>query len=67
VVEKSGRLYYALYAREWSGPITLRGLAAGRYRVRDYFNGRDLGELVAPGGSLPLVFERFLLLEAIPA
>jgi alpha-galactosidase len=67
VVEKSGRLYYALYARAWSGPVTLRGLAAGRYRVRDYFNGRDLGELAVPGGSLPLVFERFLLLEAIPA
>lgn len=67
VVEKSGRLYYALYARAWSGPVSLRGLAAGRYRVRDYFNGRDLGELAAPGGTLPLVFERFLLLEAIPA
>jgi alpha-galactosidase len=66
VVEKSGRLYYALYARAWSGPVSLRGLAAGRYRVRDYFNGRDLGELTAPDGSLPLVFERFLLLEAIP-
>jgi len=66
VVEKSGRLYYALYARAWSGPVSLRGLAAGRYRVRDYFNGRDLGELTAPAGSLPLVFERFLLLEATP-
>jgi len=66
VVEKSGRLYYALYAHAWSGPVSLRGLAAGRYRVRDYFNGRDLGELTAPGGSLPLDFERFLLLEAIP-
>jgi alpha-galactosidase len=66
VIEKSGQLYYALYARAWRGPVTLRGLAAGRYRVRDYFNGRDLGELVAPDGSLPLAFERFLLLEAIP-
>jgi len=66
VVEKSGRLYYALYARAWSGPVSLRGLAAGRYRVRDYFNGRELGELTAPGGSLPIVFEHFLLLEAIP-
>jgi alpha-galactosidase len=66
VVEKSGRLYYALYARAWNGPVSLRGLAAGRYRVRDYFNGQELGELPAPGGSLPLAFERFLLLEAIP-
>jgi alpha-galactosidase len=66
VVEKSGRLYYALYARAWSGPVSFRGLAAGRYRVRDYFNGRDLGELAAPGESLPVAFEHFLLLEAVP-
>ncbi|HYC09587.1 MAG TPA: glycoside hydrolase family 36 protein [Steroidobacteraceae bacterium] len=66
VVEKSGRLYYAFYGRSWNGPVTLRGLAAARYRVRDYFNDRDLGEVAAPGGALELAFERFLLLEAIP-
>jgi alpha-galactosidase len=66
VVEKSGRLYYALYGRSWSGPVTLRGLAPGRYRLRDYFNDRELGEVTAAGGPLPLAFERFLLLEAIP-
>jgi alpha-galactosidase len=66
VVEKSGRLYYAFYARAWSGPVSLRGLAPGRYRVRDYFNERDLGEVAAPGASLPLAFEHFLLLEALP-
>jgi alpha-galactosidase len=64
VVERSGRLYYAFYARTWSGPVTLRGLAGGRYRLRDYFNGRELGEVQAPGATLPLTFERFLLLEA---
>ena len=30
--------YYAFYARSWNGPVTLRGLNGGRYRVRDYFN-----------------------------
>jgi alpha-galactosidase len=67
VVERSGRLYYAFYARSWSGPVSLRGLAPGRYRVRDYFNGRELGEVAAPGATLPLAFERFLLLEATAA
>ena len=67
VVEKSGRFYYALYARSWSGPVTLRGLGAGRYRVRDYFNEGDLGEVAAPDATLSLAFERFLLLEAIPS
>jgi alpha-galactosidase len=65
VVEAAGRLYYALYARSWSGPVSLRGLAKGRYRLRDYFNERELGEVAAPGATLPLAFEHFLLLEAI--
>jgi alpha-galactosidase len=65
VVQTAAGLYYALYARSWSGPVTLRGLADGRYRLRDYFNGRELGEVTAPGASVPLAFERFLLLEAI--
>jgi len=29
VIEKSGRFYYAFYAREYSGPVRLRGLAKG--------------------------------------
>ena len=65
-VEKSGRLYYAFYGRGWSGPVSLRGLPPGRHRVRDYFNGRDLGEVNAPGAALRLTFDRFLLLEAMP-
>ncbi|OLE47788.1 MAG: alpha-galactosidase [Acidobacteria bacterium 13_1_20CM_3_58_11] len=66
VVEKSGRLYYAFYAPSWNGPVSFRGLAAGRYRLRDYFNARDLGEIAAPGALKQLAFERFALLEAIP-
>jgi alpha-galactosidase len=67
VVEKSGRLFYALYAQSFQGPVTLKGLAAGKYRVRDYFNERELGEVAAPSGQLPVSFEHFLVLEAIPA
>jgi len=66
VVEKAGRLYYAFYAQSWHGPVTLRGLSAHRYRVRDYFNDRDLGEVTRAGGPLPLAFEHFQVLEAIP-
>lgn len=66
VVEKSGRLYYAFYARNWSGPVTLRGLTARRYRVRDYFNERELGEVADARNRLHLAFDRFLVLEAIP-
>ncbi len=65
-IEKSGRLFYAFFADRWNGEVALRGLKSGPYRVRDYFNDRDLGTL-APHHRLPVTFERFLLLEAIPA
>jgi len=65
-VEKEGRLYYAFYADSWSGQVELRGLPAGRYRVRDYVEGRDLGQVSASNNKLTVGFERALLLEAIP-
>lgn len=66
VVEKNGRLYYAFYASEFTGPVSLRGLSAGRYRVRDYFNDRTLGEVSGNLGRLQASFKGFLLLEAVP-
>jgi alpha-galactosidase len=67
-IEKDGRLYYAFFADRWSGPVTLRGLRTVSYRIRDYFNERDLGHVSgAAQARLPVTFERFLLLEAIPA
>ena len=65
-VEKEGRLYYAFYADSWSGQVELRGLQAGRYRVRDYVEDRDLGEVSASNNKLKIGVERALLLEAIP-
>jgi alpha-galactosidase len=65
-VEKSGRMYYAFYAKSWQGPVTLRGLTASRYRIRDYFNDRELDEVTTAGGPLQLAFEHFQVLEAIP-
>ena len=66
VIEKSDRLYYAFYAREFSGPIALRGLKHDRYRIRDYFHGRELGEVARQEGKLQVAFADFLVLEAIP-
>jgi len=67
VIEKSGRFYYAFYGRNWRGPVVLRGLKSARYRVRDYFNDRDLGEVSGERNHLELAFDRFLVLEAILA
>jgi alpha-galactosidase len=66
VVEKDGRLYYAFYAKQWRGPIALRGLGGGTYRLRDYFNDRELGTATAARAQLDLAFENFLMIEAIP-
>lgn len=65
-VEKDGRLYYAFYAKEWSGQAELRGLGNGRYRVRDYVEDRELGEVSAASNKLKIGFKQALLLEAIP-
>jgi len=63
-IEKDGAMYYACYAPRYAGPVTLRGLGEGRYRVRDYFHDRTLGEVSAAGGPLTVQFEHFLVLEA---
>ena len=66
-VEKDGRLYFAFYAPRWQGPVEIRGLGAGRWRLRDYVDGRDLGEVRGGAGNprVTLRFEHALLLEAV--
>lgn len=66
VIERSGHTYYAFYAPRWDGTVELRGLGAGQYRVRDYFNERELGVVSGSRAVLHTTFERFLLIEAIP-
>jgi alpha-galactosidase len=67
VIEKAGRFYYAFYAPDFTGAVPLRGLGGGRYRVRDYFENRDLGEVSGSRTTLQVAFRHFLLVEAVPA
>ena len=74
VVEKSGNFYYAFYARDFTGTVPLRGLAAGRYRLRDYVNDREYGDVSGAGArgsgtdpQLKIAFQGSLLIEAIRA
>ncbi len=64
-IRKDGKLYYGFYG-SYRGNVELRGLRKGRYRVRDYVNGQDLGVVTGPVGSLGVRFEKSLLLEASP-
>jgi alpha-galactosidase len=66
VITKDGRYYYAFYADRWDGPVELRGLGEGRYKVADYWTGRTIGSASATANRLSVAFERFLLLEATP-
>jgi alpha-galactosidase len=66
VVRKDGSMYYAFYAPQWSGKITLRGLSEQSYRVTDYVEGKDLGSVRGPAATLDVQFEKYLLLQAKP-
>jgi len=78
-VAKDGRMYYGFYAEgeknergrtvapgHYSGPVELRGLADKTYHVLDYVNNVDYGAVTGPVVELPVTFEGYLLLEAIP-
>ena len=66
-IRKGDKLYYAFFAPRYSGAVELRGLTAGgRYRVRDYVEGKDLGVVTGPAPRLNVAFRRNLLLEAAP-
>ena len=65
-IRKSGKMFYAFFAPQWSGPIELRGLKPGRYRITDYENGKVLGTVQAPAGRIDAQFEKHLLLRADP-
>jgi alpha-galactosidase len=79
-IEKDGKMYFAFYvpapddARgnwassgdDWSGELQLRGLGPGEHKVTDYVNGKDLGTVTGPVGSLKAHFKSSLLLEATP-
>ncbi|MGB3747817.1 MAG: glycoside hydrolase family 36 protein [Rhodanobacter sp.] len=65
-IARDGAMYYAFYEDAFEGKVELRGLSAGRYKVRDLFNERALGEVAGGNASLRVAFKRFLLLQATP-
>jgi alpha-galactosidase len=66
VIAKGGFLYYAFYARKFSGAVELRALEPRSYRITDYVNGRDLGTVQGPMARVDARFQGSLLLEARP-
>ena len=66
-VRKGDSMYYAFYAPQWTGSVTLRGLGAKRYKVVDYVNAKPLGFVKGPIGELRVNFKKSLLIMASPA
>ncbi|RIA37171.1 alpha-galactosidase [Hephaestia caeni] len=65
-IEANGAMHYAFFADRWDGPITLRGLGKGRYRLTDPINGRGLGIVTADAATIPARFTHALIVEAVP-
>jgi alpha-galactosidase len=65
-IRKDGKMYYAFYAPQWNGKVTLRGLENRTYQVVDYVNGRDLGTAHGPAATIDVRFVQHLLIEAKP-
>ena len=65
-IQKDDKLYYAFYADNWDGELELRGLNNAKYQVRDYYQGRVLGEVQGPVAKLKAKFNQYLLIELTP-
>ncbi len=65
-IRKGDEMYYAFFARHWSGPIELRGLQDRNYRVINYVDNKDLGSIHGPQAKLNAVFDKHLLVEVRP-
>lgn len=67
VIKKDNRLYYAFYSPNWKGTVSFKGLQKNtHYKVMDYVNNVDLGEIDTNNNSLYLAFDNYLLVELIP-
>ncbi len=71
VIRKDQTMYYAFFAKQWKGPVELRGLEDRNYTVVDYVTGKSLGTVSGHAASgrgphLPVEFDGNLLVEVQP-
>jgi len=52
VVAAQGTLHYAFYAKSWDGPIALRGLGKGEYRLINSFTGLSVPLIASATATL---------------
>ncbi len=66
-IRKGDAMYYAFYAPQWTGSVTLRGLGDKKYKIVVYVNDKPLGFVTGPTGELNVKFQKSLLILANPA
>jgi alpha-galactosidase len=66
VIRKDQAMYYAFFAKQWKGPVELRGLEDRNYSVVDYVTGKSFGTVSGHNAHLPVEFDQHLLLEVRP-
>ncbi|MGB7332089.1 MAG: glycoside hydrolase family 36 protein [Terriglobales bacterium] len=65
-IRKGQTMYYAFFAKQWKGPIELRGLEDRNYSVVDYVTGKSFGTVPGHRAHLSVEFDGDLLLEVQP-
>ena len=66
MIRKDEEMYYAFFARHWSGPIELRGSQDRTYHIVDYVNNKDWEAFTVLRPQFLLSSIRHLLLDARP-
>jgi alpha-galactosidase len=65
-IRKGQTMYYAFFAKQWEGPVELRGLEDRAYSVANYVSGKTLGTVSGHSAHLPVEFDGNLLVEVQP-
>ena len=66
-LQKEDTLFYAFYADDWNGGITLRGLNQEKtYIINNYIEDKKLGKLAPGKNEIEAGFKGYLLLEVFP-
>ena len=66
-IQKGDTLFYAFYADDWNGEISLRGLMPDKsYIINNYIDDKKLVVLDAGKNEIETDFKGYLLLEAFP-
>ena len=63
VLSRENVLYYSLFAEEFDGEFTFRGLGKGNYSVVDLWTGELLGNVSAKAPTVHLIFKGYKQLK----